>query len=340
MTPTHSRSRTFSPSPSSATPEVTAAHDPGPAPVGADVAPVIQKSLPPHEYQQRLAIERPAIWRGIVALALLLLGMLFFSIIGGAIGIAIDMATGRWDPSGPAPGMTPAILGGSLAGLAMLMPWSMLLQKWFFKVPMRSLHSVRNLFRWRLFARTALIIVPLWVVYQLLSPLLIPQPTATYPLIEVIALVILAVTLTPLQSAGEKYGFRGLAFRIAASWGLGPRSGLVTGILVSSLLFMAAHFAMDPWLNVYYFVFGASLAIITWRTGGIEIAVLLHAVNNTTAFLLSAIMSYDMTAGFDRSAGVASPVMLVPCAVLVTIAGVVWWRTRDGAARSLPVAQS
>ncbi len=298
-----------------------------------------ERDLPPHEYQQRLAIERPAVWRGIVALLLLIIGLFVFSAIGGVIGTMIDLVTGRLDPTQPPAGVTPAVIGGAMAGLAMLTPWSILLQKWFFKVPMRSLHSLRNLFRWRLLARTALIVVPLWAAFQLLSPVLMPQPTTTYPLGDVIALIVIALTLTPLQSAGEEYAFRGLAFRIAASWGLGSRSGLVIGIVVSSALFTVGHAALDPWLNLYYFVFGVTLAIITWRTGGLEIAVLLHGVNNVSVFLLSAIMSYDMNAGFDRSAGVASPAMLVPCAMLILIAGVVCWRTRSGAARTAPVTR-
>lgn len=299
------------------------------------------RDLPAHKYQQRLAMERPAVWRGIVALVLLMGGLLAFSAIGGAIGLTVDLITGRWDPSTTGtPGMTPALLAGSLGGLAMLTPWSMLLQKWLFKVPARSLHSVRNLFRWRLLARTALIVIPIWVAYQVITLTLMPQPTTTQPLVDTIALLVLAVTLTPLQSAGEEYAFRGLTFRIAASWGWGPRTGLVLGILVGSALFMVAHAALDPWLNIYYFVFGAALAVITWRTGGLELAVLLHAVNNTVAFVITAVMSYDLNAGFDRSAGVASPVMLIPCALLIVVAGVVWWRTRTGAATSQTVTRT
>ncbi|MEU7896024.1 CPBP family intramembrane glutamic endopeptidase [Nonomuraea sp. NPDC049152] len=43
---------------------------------------------------------------------------------------------------------------------------------------------------------------------------------------------------------------------------------LVIGIVVSAVSFAMIHAATDRWLNLYYVTFGASLAVITWRTGG------------------------------------------------------------------------
>ena len=100
------------------------------------------------------------------------------------------------------------------------------------------------------------------------------------------------------------------------------------GVVVPSVLFTVAHLALDPWHNVYYFTMGVTLALITWRTGGLEIAVVIHAVNNTLAFLMAALMRDDSAEGMDRSAGAGSPVMLVPCVLLVGITIVVWGRTR------------
>lgn len=280
-------------------------------------------AIPAHEYQQRLTIERPKAWRGIVALVLLLLGMLAFSFVFGIAAMGIDFAV-RGEMS---TGITPITLAGAMIGLAALIPWSMLLQKWFFKVPAVSLHSVISRFRWGLFGRTLAIIIPLWALLQIPFPMLLPQPTMEYAAGDALAFLVMALTLVPLQAMGEEYAFRGLAFRIAASWGRGPRAGLVLGIVVSSLLFMVAHFALDPWLNVYYFTFGTALAVITWRTGGLEAAVVLHAVNNAIAFIVTVALRQDINAGLDRSVGVASAAMLIPCALLLAIAAIVWWRT-------------
>ncbi|WP_432560526.1 CPBP family intramembrane glutamic endopeptidase [Granulicoccus sp. GXG6511] len=277
----------------------------------------------PHEYQQRIAIERPRAWRGIVALVLLMLGMLVFAGIFGVAAVGIEFAV-RGEIT---TGMTPFTLAGGMLGLAAMTPWSMALQKWFFKVPAVSLHSVVARFRWDVFGRSVAILIPLWALVQVVYPSLLPQPTAAYASGDALAFVVITLMLVPLQSMGEEYAFRGLAFRIAASWGRGPRTGLVIGLVVSSLLFMVAHFALDPWLNVYYFTFGAALCLITWRTGGLESAVVLHAVNNVVAFLVGVTLRHDLNAGLDRSAGVASPVMLIPCALLVIVAAIVWWRT-------------
>lgn len=303
-------------------------------------APALQPApapLPPHEYQQRIALERPKAWRGIVALLLLLIGTFAFSLVFGMIAFLVDMAV-RGTMAPPPTGLSPIMLAGGMLGLAALTPWSMLLQKWFFGVPMASLHSVFGRFRWDVFGRTIAIIVPLWAVTQAVYPWLMPMQTVDYRMADVMAFLVIALTLVPLQSMGEEYAFRGLAFRIAASWGRGPRVGLILGIVVSSLLFMVAHAALDPWLNLYYFVFGAALAVITWRTGGIEAAIVLHVVNNALAFIIGVATRSDLAASFDRSVGAASPVMLLPCAVLTIIAAVVWWRTRTPA-NSLPAAE-
>lgn len=285
----------------------------------------------PHEYQQRIAIERPRAWRGIVALVLLMLGMLVFAGIFGVAAFGIEFAVRGEMPAG----MTPFAMAGGMLALAALTPWSMLLQKWLFKVPAVSLHSVVARFRWDVFGRSVAILIPLWALLQVVYPSLLPQPTAEYASSDALAFVVITLTLVPLQSMGEEYAFRGLAFRIAASWGRGPQAGLVIGLVVSSLLFMVAHFALDPWLNLYYFTFGAALCLITWRTGGLEAAVVLHAVNNVVAFVLGVALRHDLNAGFDRSVGAASPVMLLPCALLLIVAALVWWRTPHPA-RSRP----
>jgi len=135
--------------------------------------------------------------------------------------------------------------------------------------------------------------------------------------------------LTPLQSAGEEYGVRGLIFRVIGGWTRSPRAGLVTGVLVSSVLFTAIHGSTDPYITIWYFVLWTGLAIITWRTGGLEIAVMLHAVLNTFTFILATSLRVDLgSATQDRSAGVGTPYQLVPAFTVIVITAIVWWWTR------------
>jgi hypothetical protein len=56
--------------------------------------------------------------------------------------------------------------------------------------------------------------------------------------------------------------------------------------MVSAMLFASIHLSTDPWLTMYYLIFGATTALITWRTGGLEVAIVFHAVNNTLSYAL------------------------------------------------------
>ena len=279
-------------------------------------------------YHRVLATEKRQIWRGIAALLLLLAGLFAFSLFFGTIGIFAETALGLTDPASDEIEITPISQATALFSLALLLPWSMLVQRWLYKVEGSSLHSVRSLFRFDLMGRSLLVILPVWAVYMTVLTSLLPYEEGHWGTVDLFATFVIVILLTPLQSAGEEYGFRGLAFRIAASWGQGPRVALFLGVVVSSLLFMAVHLAWDPWLNVYYFVLGATLALLTWRTGGIELAVVVHAVNNTIAFLLVVITRTDLAEGMDRSVGAGSPLLLLPCVLLLGITAVMWWRTR------------
>lgn len=279
-------------------------------------------------YHRVLATEKRQIWRGVAALLLLLAGLFAFSLGFGALGLFAESALGLTDPASDGIEITPISQAMALFALALLMPWSMLVQRWVYKVEGASLHSVRSLFRFDLMARALLVVLPIWTVYMVVLHLLLPYEGGPWSDFDLFATFVIVIILTPLQSAGEEYGFRGLAFRVAASWGRGPRTALFLGVVVSSLLFMVVHLALDPWLNLYYFLLGATLALLTWRTGGIEVAVVIHAVNNTIAFLLVVITRTDLAEGMDRSVGTGSPVLLLPCVLLAVFTAVVWWRTR------------
>ncbi|KOX16365.1 abortive phage infection protein [Nocardiopsis sp. NRRL B-16309] len=276
-----------------------------------------------------LADEKRRIWRGIAALALLVGGMFLFSIVLTLLAAVIDTLLGRDSLLTGGTELTPVAMGLNLIALALLLPWSMLIQRWLYGVRAASLHSVRSLFRPEVFGRAFLLIFPVWAVYMTAFTAFTPVEEVSWRVADLLAMFVVILVVVPLQSAGEEYGLRGLAFRVAASWGRGPRAALVVGVVVSSLLFMVIHFAADPWLNVYYFTFGVTLALITWRTGGLETAVVIHAVNNTIAFLTVVLLRSDPAAWIDRSVGVGSALMLVPCALLIAVTAVVWWRTRE-----------
>jgi len=109
----------------------------------------------------------------------------------------------------------------------------------------------------------------------------------------------------------------------------------VLGIVVASALFAIVHLSADAWLNAWYLVFAVGLSLITWRTGGLEIAIVLRAMFNRARFVFGVALRVDMGTAYDRSAGVASVETLAPMAVIVIAVVVVWVRTRGaGTART------
>ncbi|KJL26858.1 CAAX amino terminal protease self- immunity [Microbacterium azadirachtae] len=274
------------------------------------------------EYQRVLVSDKRRIGRGVLAIILLVGGM--FGMTLGAVQIAfrVDAALGL-------SGYTASIHVAAMLPIALLIPWSMLIQRWLYGVRAASLTSVLNVFRTAVFGKAVLIVVPLWAINLVVSNLVMDNATTTWSTVSLASVFLVTLLLTPLQAAGEEYGYRGLVFRVAASWATGPRTALLLGVAVSSIVFAVVHFSTDPWVNLYYLVFASTLAIITWRSGGLEIGIVIHAVNNTIGFLFLLVIHADFTAANDRSDGVGSAIMLLPCVLHIAITAWVWWQTRS-----------
>ncbi|WDZ87278.1 CPBP family intramembrane glutamic endopeptidase [Micromonospora cathayae] len=280
------------------------------------------------EYHRVLAGDKRRIGRGILAIILLLAGLVIFPTVLGRATAVIDVRMGNTPPILGGTDYTPLYHASTMLALGLLIPWSMLIQRWLYGVPGASLHSVTSRFRFDLLGRSLLVFGPAWLVVNALGSLT-PVEEAPWSQTDLVAIFIGTMLLTPLQAAGEEYGVRGLMFRVIGSWTRSRRAGLVAGVLVSSALFTAVHGATDPYINVWYFVLWTGLAIITWRTGGLEIAVMLHAVLNTFSLVLATTLRVDLgTALQDRSAGVGTPYQLVPTLAVVVITAIIWWRTR------------
>jgi membrane protease YdiL (CAAX protease family) len=277
-------------------------------------------------------------WRGILAIVVFVLGFLLVSTVLGGIAIAIEIATGGIDLDQLARGvvpLTPLVMLLNNLSLAACIPLAMVLQRAFFGVRSGSLSSVMGRFRWRWMGRLALIIVPVWAVYVGGSLLLEPAGAVVIDG-GVILLLAIVVLTTPLQSAGEEYGARGLILRSAASWFRRPWLAFAVGVIISSTLFSLAHFAADWWLIAYYFVFGASAAFAARGTGGLEAPVLIHATNNVLLFV-PAVLYGQLSEGIDRSEGTGGPFILIPMALCVAAAIFsTWWARRNQVIVSAP----
>jgi membrane protease YdiL (CAAX protease family) len=281
------------------------------------------------EYHRVLASDERRIGRGVLAIILLMAGFVVFPTVIGRAAAIIDVQMGNTPPILGGTDYTPLYHASSMISLALLTPWSMLIQRWLYGVPGASLHSVTSRFRFDLLGRSLVVLGPAWLVVVVLGSLVRPNAESPWSPVDLVAILLATLLLTPLQAAGEEYGVRGLVFRVIGSWAIRPRAGLVAGVLVSSVLFTAAHGATDLYIIVWYFVLWTGLAVITWRTGGLEIAIVLHAVLNTSTFVVATHLRVDLGSALqDRSAGTGSPYLLVMAAAVVVITAIVWWSTR------------
>lgn len=283
------------------------------------------------EYHRVLASERRRIPRGLLTIVLLLVGFVALSVAFVEAAEVVDRRVlGREESFTPS-----RHVAGSLA-LALLIPYSMLLQRVLYGVSPGSLHSVTGRFRFAVLGRTLLLLGPLILVAVGISATQ-GGATTTWTQADLIVMFLSGLLVTPLAAAGEEYGFRGLMFRVVGGWARSARAGLVTGVLVTTVLFSLMHGTLDPYLLASYLILFGSMAIVTWRTGGLEVAVVLHGVYNL-ALLLATTLHLDVGGELDsRASAVGSPVSLVPGAAILIATAIVWLMTRTtGPARTLP----
>lgn len=273
-------------------------------------------------YHRVYAGEKRRIIRGVAAIVLLFAGLIFLAQACLTAAAAIDsQLLGR-------AGFTPLQFAAGSASLALLIPYSMWLQCWLYGVPARSLHSVTGSFRFGVFGRSLLVFGPL-VLIVMSAGFFVPDDRILWSTADLIAFFVIGMTLTPLAAAGEEYGVRGLMFRLVGSWTRGSLSGAVLGITLTTVLFSVFHGSLDPYILGSYLVLFAAMAIITWRTGGLEVAVVLHGVYNLSALVLATTLHIDLGGDLSsRSEIVGTPANLVPSVGLAIITAVIWWNTR------------
>ncbi len=278
---------------------------------------------------------RPQPWRTLLAAGGGILALLFLLAVAATpLGIAVDTAIGvtPFDPAHPS-----FTIGFWAAGnilIALLIPVSMALQKLAYGASPGTLSSLAGRFRWRILARAAVVVLPVWVAYTLvMQPVLgtgLPQWTALNLLLCAVAVVTI-----PLQSAGEEYLFRGLVFRAIGARFARPVVAFAVATAITALEFGLIHGASDPWAVAYYIAVGICFAVLAERTGGLEVPVLIHAANNTV-LLLPVILAGQLSTVSTPT----GPVVLVPVLVIAAVTFVLWrmtpWltastRTRDEA---------
>ena len=305
-----------------------------PVTYGSAPAPAPPDPMPtaPVAYPLMLRTARGTRGRGVLMVVCFVVGYLLVSTVlqGGAVGW--DLVRGNVvmaDVLRAKLTLTPALLLGVNLSNAACIPLSMLLQRAFFGQRGRWLHSVVGRFRWGVLGRGVLLVLPFWAAYLAISLVAAPGPVRV-PTGTFLALGIIVVLTTPLQAAGEEYGTRGLLTRGTATWFASPRVALAAGTVLSAGVFTLAHGAGDPWLIGFYFLFAVVQSFVTWRSGGLELAVLLHTANNLVAFGTLVLLQQDPAAVLDRSAGSAGPAVLLPAVIMLLSSLTLWlWMSRS-----------
>lgn len=247
--------------------------------------------------------------------------------------MAYGMVTGEFDPTQPPEQQmaTPAFFLVNNLSLAAFIPLAMLCHWLVFKQRPGLLSSVTGRFRWKWALVTLGITLPIWLVYMGSSFLLEPQAAGARRDTAVMLLIVLLTQ--PLQSAGEEYAMRGVLPRVLSAWFGNRTVGMAVGVVVSSVVFAALHGSTDVWLWTFYLLFALTATWLTWRTGGLEAACVLHTVNNVLSFVV-VIWLGQLDQVFAREAGSGSPwgLVYVPFAVAVC-AAVAWAHRRTGQQR-------
>lgn len=161
--------------------------------------------------------------------------------------------------------------------------------------PVGLLSSVVGKVRWGWCARCSAVATSLYVVgYSGSFAVASSQGESLAPTLDTPqTLVLLALTaaLVPLQSAAEEYVFRGYLMQSIGGWLAHP----AFAILLPVPFFVIGHdYGVLGMLDVA--VFAAVAGWLTWRTGGLEAAIALHAAGNASGLSLVALGLADVSA--------------------------------------------
>ncbi|UFU03821.1 CPBP family intramembrane metalloprotease [Ruania suaedae] len=183
------------------------------------------------------------------------------------------------------------------------------------------IHSVLGRMRWSLVLRAGAVVVPLYAVVNAVMFLLAPPGDASMPSLgsSLVAVVLAALVLTPLQCAGEEYAFRGLPQLALGTWLRSP----LWGIVLPVPFFVLGH-GYDAAGQVLIGVFAVCTGFLVWKSGGLELAIVLHTANNLPLALMAPLSPSSLQQGEVSPLSFTVSLALT----LAATAGLTWWVSR------------
>ena len=194
-----------------------------------------------------------------------------------------------------------------------------------------TVHSVAGRFRWGMALRAGAVMLPVYALVHWTWFALAPPEDFSVPSVDasLLAVIVIVVLLTPLQCAAEEYVFRGLPMQVVGTWLRTP----VVGVALPVPLFVLGH-GYDWVGQIGVAVFALSMGFLVWKSGGLELAVVVHTANNLTLFLVSPLSPSSL------HQGAVSPWLLLislPLMLATTAALTIWVSRTHGVGLLEPV---
>jgi membrane protease YdiL (CAAX protease family) len=237
---------------------------------------------------------------GLIAVGFFLVFSLFLGLIGALLVALSPDSLGapllNMIKTGEIDNGSPVVLAVSLLSVALMMPSLLLAALIMGSKPVGLLWSVAGRIRWRWMLWLLLPVAIAYGVSYLFSLVLLPLITGeALPPVTITdstwIVVAVAVLLVPLQATAEELVFRGYLMQTIGGWLKHP----LFAILLPIPLFTFGHdYELWGLLDVTFFALAA--AWLSWRTGGLEAAIVAHIVNNTVIFAIGAFGLVDVNA--------------------------------------------
>jgi len=262
----------------------------GPAPIPPEVRWAPPPGTPPHDvprpYLHAMRTRDWAWWRPL--LGLLLIAVVYA--VAATVVVLVTFVTGAAPDFALLDLIDPVTL--LVTNLSLIVAVPVVWLAWVTAHGMRIgwSSSVLARFRWRLvlpYVLIALLTLGTGIGLAVVVGFAVDGEDVTGPVSSFGWLLLVVVLTTPLQSAAEEYLFRGYLSQAIAGWFRAPRAGAVAAAVLTAALFSLAHAPPDAATFLDRFAFGLAASAVVWLTGGLEAAVVLHAVNNVLVFFLA-----------------------------------------------------
>lgn len=185
-----------------------------------------------------------------------------------------------------------------------------------------SMISVGRGLRWGLLGRYVLLSLPVWVIAAVAMIMFSPGSMGDIASgvqwnQHVVGMLIGIIVLVPFQAAAEEVIFRGLAMNIIGSWLKHPS----WAVLIPVPFFVYGHLYDLPGL-IDVGIFAVIVGILTLFTGGLEVGMSFHIVNNVFALGLGILSGADMNATssptIETVISISAPIVFAALVVIDT----------------------